>query len=163
MLGTYEFSDFPITEERFGVKPGQHIPGQVIYQYLQEYTDEFDLLPIIRLQCKVQTAEMKETGQWDLTTLSSAVNHTTPKEGHILADKLILATGLTSEPFMPDWRAVQTSAPRYFTSKTSVVKQIQPTIRKTSSCSVPQSPPGTPAPPTQLWASRSIGSSGVPG
>jgi hypothetical protein len=101
MLGTYEFSDFPMTEERFGVKPGQHIPGQVVHEYLRQYAEEFDLLQTIRLRCKVHTAKMKETGQWELTTLADAVSDTPPKEGCILADKLILATGLTSDPFMP--------------------------------------------------------------
>jgi hypothetical protein len=101
MLGTYEYSDFPMTEERFGVKPGQHIPGQVIHDYLLQYAEVFGLLSRIRLRCKVQTAEMKETGQWELTTLSDGINDASPKESRIVADKLILATGLTSDPFMP--------------------------------------------------------------
>ena len=101
MLGTYEFSDFPMSEERFGVKPGQYIPGPVVHEYLCQYAEKFGLLPVIRLQCKVQTAEMKETGRWELATLSGGVNDTPPSEGCIVADRLILATGLTSEPFTP--------------------------------------------------------------
>jgi len=27
MLGTYEYSDFPMDEATYGVKPGEHIPG----------------------------------------------------------------------------------------------------------------------------------------
>lgn len=98
MLGTYEFSDFPMTEERLGVKPGQHIPGQVVHRYLHQYAEEFGLLSIIRLGCRVITAEMKGNSQWELTTMSNNENENTPHEDHILASKLILATGLTSDP-----------------------------------------------------------------
>ena len=101
MLGTYEFSDFPMAEKRFGVKPGQHIPGRVVHDYLQQYAEKFGLLLRIRLHCKVQIAEWKETGQWELTTLSDGVHGGAANEGRIVTDKLILATGLTSDPFMP--------------------------------------------------------------
>jgi hypothetical protein len=101
LVGTYEFSDFPMTEARFGVKPGQHIPGQVVHEYLQQYAETFGLLPHIRLRSKVQTVQMTETGQWELTMLSDGVNDNLPERGRLIADKLILATGLTSDPFMP--------------------------------------------------------------
>jgi hypothetical protein len=44
---------------------------------------------------------MRQAGQWELMTLSRDVSGTSPNDGRILADKLILATGLTSEPFVP--------------------------------------------------------------
>ena len=91
MLGTYEFSGFPMTEGRFGVKAGQHITGRVVHEYLHQYAQEFGLLPVIRLRCKVQTAEMRQTGQWELTTLSRDADDPPPKIGRILADKLIVA------------------------------------------------------------------------
>ena len=33
MLGTYEFSDFPMDPKLFSVKPGEHIPGAVMNEY----------------------------------------------------------------------------------------------------------------------------------
>jgi len=35
VVGRYEFPDFPMSTERYGVRSGQHIPGEVIYQYLE--------------------------------------------------------------------------------------------------------------------------------
>jgi cation diffusion facilitator CzcD-associated flavoprotein CzcO len=99
MLGTYEFSDFPMTEERFGVKPGQHIPGPVVHEYLRQYAETFDLISRIRLNCKVTTAEMKEEGGWLLTFHSN----TSPDEMPLQADRLVVATGLTSNPFIPQF------------------------------------------------------------
>ena len=101
MVGTYEFSDFPMTEEPFGVKPGQHIPGRVVHNYLQQYAEEFSLLSRIRLQCEVQSAELKETSQWELKVLSGGVHDDAAKLKSIITDKLIVATGMTSDPLMP--------------------------------------------------------------
>ena len=60
MIGTYEFSDFLMREERFGVRKWQHIPGTVNHEYLQQYAQEFDLVSRIRLNTKVRSAELLE-------------------------------------------------------------------------------------------------------
>lgn len=44
---------------------------------------------------------MRQTGQRGLTTPSRDVDDTPPRIGRVLADKLIVATGLTSEPLVP--------------------------------------------------------------
>ena len=36
LVGTYEYTDFPM-HERFGVKKGEHIPGEVIHNYFRQY------------------------------------------------------------------------------------------------------------------------------
>lgn len=93
MVGTYEYSDFPMDEKTWRVKPGEHIPGEVVHDYLTKYAEKFGVLPHLRVNTKVQSAERAEKGGW-LLRLDSDL-------GSILTKKLIVATGMTSEPFIP--------------------------------------------------------------
>ncbi|KAI1650987.1 FAD/NAD(P)-binding domain-containing protein [Daldinia loculata] len=99
LLGTYEYPDFPMTADRFDVNPGEHIPGEVINTYLEAYAEEFGIADFIRLETTVLTAEHQDTaeGGWILTIKQRNQQQTTK----VLAHKLIIATGLLSEPFMP--------------------------------------------------------------
>jgi cation diffusion facilitator CzcD-associated flavoprotein CzcO len=108
MLGTYEYPDFPMDTETFGVKPGEHIPGTVLHEYLTKFAEKFDILDKIRFSTKVISAEHQEgsDGGWILT-----VQHATDsssEETKIMARKLIVATGLTSEAFLPDFAGQET-------------------------------------------------------
>ncbi|KAI9735598.1 MAG: hypothetical protein M1834_001614 [Cirrosporium novae-zelandiae] len=100
MVGTYEYSDFPMDEATYGVKPGQHIPGNILHQYLTDYAEKFGVLPRIRFQSKVETVEKKHDGGWLLTIKMCDENSKT----QIMTQKLIVATGLASEPFLPDFK-----------------------------------------------------------
>ena len=93
MVGTYEYPDYPM-DESFGVKAGEHIPGAVLHKYLSSYAQKFGVSERMRLNTKVETAEKKENG-WLL--------HTSTEHGseQYLTEKLIVATGLTSEAFVP--------------------------------------------------------------
>lgn len=93
-----------MTEIEYGVKPGQHIPGTVLHEYLTRYSEKFDILDKIRCNTKVVTAEHQEQsadGGWILTIQNTS--EPTSTETKIFAKKLIVATGLTSEPFLPDF------------------------------------------------------------
>ncbi|KAK4183473.1 hypothetical protein QBC35DRAFT_97983 [Podospora australis] len=114
MLGTYEYPDFPMDTETFGVKSGEHIPGIVMYQYLAKYAEKFDIADKIRYQHKVLTAEHQDSsssGGWILTVVNNG------KEKSLRSSRLILATGLTSEPFLPDFRGQESfGAPLFQTA-----------------------------------------------
>ena len=99
MLGMYEYPDFPMDTETFGVKPGEFIPGKVVHDYLDKYAEKFDIKNKIRCNIKVKSAEHQNDGGWVLTVLSSGDSS---KESKIIAKKLVVATGLTSESFLPD-------------------------------------------------------------
>lgn len=95
MLGTYEYSDFPM-DESYGVKPGQHIPGEVVHKYLKNYAVHFGLMQRLRLNTKVNSAERRPGEGWLLLTLSEG------RPTQLYAEKIIVATGLTNEPFIPE-------------------------------------------------------------
>lgn len=100
LLGTYEYPDFPMSPDRFNVKPGQHIRGEVISTYLEAYAKEFGIIDFIKLGTTVVSAEhqdAEEKGGWVLTIQP-------PNQGpqvKVLARRLVAATGILSEPFMP--------------------------------------------------------------
>ncbi|XPS91233.1 hypothetical protein M3J09_000654 [Ascochyta lentis] len=101
MLGTYEFSDFPMDTATFGVKPGEHIPGTVLHKYLTAYAKEFGIYTRTRLNTRVDYAEENiKTTNWTLKTR----NTLTGEEAALQAKKLIVATGLTSEPHVPSFK-----------------------------------------------------------
>lgn len=99
MLGTYEYSDFPMEEATFGVKPGEHIPGEVLHSYFERYVENFGLADKIRLSSKVEIAKHKLDGKWQLTVTKSQSK--IAEKVFLETTKLIVATGLTSEPFLP--------------------------------------------------------------
>ncbi|KAK5186092.1 hypothetical protein LTR44_002141 [Exophiala sp. CCFEE 6388] len=94
MLGTYEYPDFPMDGNTYGVKLGEHIPGTVLHRYLNDYAKHFGLFDHIHFNTKVNSAAPTQDGGWLLNTTSS--EHPT-----FQTKKLILATGLTSQPYIP--------------------------------------------------------------
>ncbi|KAI3396310.1 hypothetical protein diail_12332 [Diaporthe ilicicola] len=99
-LGTYEFSDFPMTPDRFDVKEGHHIPGHAVHEYLAQFAEHFCLSSRLRLRQKVEAAELLENGSWSLRVVSADAD---AEPRTVLSAKLVVATGLTSQPFMPEF------------------------------------------------------------
>ncbi|KAM0561469.1 hypothetical protein ACHAPJ_003352 [Fusarium lateritium] len=97
MLGTYEYPDFPMDTETFGVKPGEHIPGKTVHRYLNTYAQHFGIYDKIRFEHAVEVAEHQEGGGWTLNVRDIKAGN----KVEIMAKRLVLATGLTSEPFLP--------------------------------------------------------------
>jgi cation diffusion facilitator CzcD-associated flavoprotein CzcO len=98
LLGTYEYPDFPMDPATFGVQPGQHIPGAVLHRYLAAYADKFGITDKIRFSHHIVSAEHQADGGWVLLVRPEG-----KPETRIFATKLVVATGLTSEPFLPDF------------------------------------------------------------
>jgi hypothetical protein len=89
-----------------------HIPGEHVNNYLQEYAAYFDLKKHMRFGCTVESAVDEGPAGWMLT-----VTDNTTKQ-NIRASRLIIATGLTSEPFMPKLKGREVfDAPIYHSSE----------------------------------------------
>ncbi|KAI0435131.1 FAD/NAD(P)-binding domain-containing protein [Xylaria sp. FL1042] len=99
VVGSYEFSDFPMDLERYGLAPGQHIPGSVVHQYFTDFARHFGLDKRFRPQTRVETALLREDGTWEIEY--GRVCKDGPRAGKLTCDKLVIATGLTSEARMP--------------------------------------------------------------
>lgn len=113
LLGTFEYPDFPMDTATFGVEPGQHIPGLVANKYLKAYADEFGIADRIRLQTKVQSAEHHDkTGGWTLTVEDAGGTKTS-----VMVRRLIIATGLTSDPFLPHFEGQEIYGGKIFHGK----------------------------------------------
>ncbi|KAK3067680.1 hypothetical protein LTR53_015307, partial [Teratosphaeriaceae sp. CCFEE 6253] len=92
--GTLEFPDYPL-HDGFGVQHGEHIPGTVVHDYLTEYAKHWDVFDRIRFESKALDAEKVEgddSAGWRLTVSSPGGDYT------LFTKKLIVATGLTSQP-----------------------------------------------------------------
>ena len=85
-----------MSESRFGAKRGHHIPGQVVHDYLVAYAKHFGFYDRIQCNSEVNVAECKGNDGWLLS-----ISTTQETKRQLLARKLIVATGLTSEPFVP--------------------------------------------------------------
>ncbi|KAF8456576.1 hypothetical protein BGX38DRAFT_1266322 [Terfezia claveryi] len=101
MLGTYEYSDFPMSgENSFGVKPGEHIPGDVVHSYLKTFAQTFGIYDKCRFGEKLETAtkissDKDEERGWLLAIQRGDASYT------LRTRRLVMATGLHSTPFLP--------------------------------------------------------------
>lgn len=99
VVGSYEFSDFPMNLEHYKLKPGQHIPGRVVHNYFRDFAIHFGLDKLFRQQTRVETALLREDGVWELDY--KCICEAQPRAGKLSCDKLVIATGLTSDARMP--------------------------------------------------------------
>lgn len=93
LYGTYEYPDFPMDPKVYDVREGWHIPGRVVYDYLTDYADHFDIRKRIRFLTKVVEIEKAEDG-WDVNT----VHIQDGTEKTYTSKKLIMCNGLASSP-----------------------------------------------------------------
>lgn len=91
--GQYEAADFPL-EQRDPDQPGGYIPSKRIHTYLKEYAEAWHLTDKIRYNTTVEHVRRVSNGLWEL--------HLKNEEAPLICDKLIVATGFTSQPNIPD-------------------------------------------------------------
>jgi cation diffusion facilitator CzcD-associated flavoprotein CzcO len=100
VVGSFEFHDFPMDFETYGVPPGSHVPGNVVHRYLTAYAQHFGVFNCVRFGAWVKSAELQGNGEWlilyDLKKAEELV-----RSMKVIAKKMVLATGSTSEPNMP--------------------------------------------------------------
>ncbi|KAJ4336239.1 hypothetical protein N0V87_005531 [Didymella glomerata] len=93
-----------------------HIPGEHVNEYLHDFATTFDLLKYMRFNASVELAVDNGLSGWTLTVADRSSSEAS--ETIIKTLKLIVATGLTSEPFMPKLQGKHTfDAPIYHTSE----------------------------------------------
>ncbi|KXJ88436.1 hypothetical protein Micbo1qcDRAFT_214329 [Microdochium bolleyi] len=100
--GSYEYPDYPMAGDKYGLEEGQHIPGDVQHRYYTDYAKHFGIFERIRFNTRVLSAEATPSGSWRLTT--SPTTPSGPSTSIFIAHKLIVASGLTSQPNMPCFR-----------------------------------------------------------
>jgi cation diffusion facilitator CzcD-associated flavoprotein CzcO len=123
LVGTFEFPDFPMDAEAANVQPGQHVPGRIVNAYLKAYAQRFGVDKLVHLNTKVTLAEHQENtidGGWILTLAANKAQADScgdsPKS-KVFTRRLIMATGLTSEPFAPRFRGQDEFGGRIFHGK----------------------------------------------
>ncbi|KAL2284256.1 hypothetical protein FJTKL_08985 [Diaporthe vaccinii] len=102
LVGTLEYPDFPLVPEEFGMERGQHIPGPIVHDYLSRYAEKFEIADKIWLKHKVVSAEHQDRGGWIITAEAG------DDVIKIEAAKIVVATGLSSEEFLPRFEGEET-------------------------------------------------------
>ncbi|KAF2685481.1 FAD/NAD(P)-binding domain-containing protein [Lentithecium fluviatile CBS 122367] len=112
---TFEYNDYPMSTEGYSLD-NDHIPGEHVNEYLCNYAQKFDLLKHMRFSCIVQAAVDDGDLGWTLNVVQRKASTATPTI--VKAGKLIMATGLTSQPFLPKLNGKESfGAPIYHTSE----------------------------------------------
>lgn len=111
MIGTYEYPDFPMTEEKYGVRDFNHIPGAILHRYLTDFAKHFGVFDKIQFHTKVDLIKPGKQGGWTLDIKGP--------EGQraVNTARLIMATGLTSTPNMPSYKGADTFGVPLFHAK----------------------------------------------
>lgn len=98
--GLFEFSDLPMRRE--GILPDGRIPSASVHAYLTEYATKFNLLSRLNLNTWIEEIRREPgnvgedaTPHWKLKVAGSSEL--------LQTKKIIMATGLTSEPRMPSF------------------------------------------------------------
>ncbi|KAL3442236.1 hypothetical protein BJX65DRAFT_226913 [Aspergillus insuetus] len=111
---SYVYSDFPIAQATTVpdlVNPGEHMSGRAVHEYLKAYANHFGIHERVRFNSKVEGLEYVEGNgggkEWIVRFTTAAGTGTgtatgrAEEESCIRTRKLILATGLTSQPRTP--------------------------------------------------------------
>ncbi|KAK8152908.1 hypothetical protein BKA80DRAFT_210944, partial [Phyllosticta citrichinensis] len=101
VMGYFEFSDFPMTPQIYGVPLGNHIPGDAVRRYLEDYANHFDLARRCRFNSKLEEAEDLQEEGWLLKVAVGPSDSTTKKTSIIHAARMTVCIGVTSEPKLP--------------------------------------------------------------
>ncbi|KAF2259942.1 flavin-binding monooxygenase-like protein-like protein [Lojkania enalia] len=105
LWGTYQSPDYPMDKQKFGVKQGEHVPAEKMLEYLGAMIVENGLADFVRVDTKVEVVEQVEGG-WKLLSKSTASGaNESQLPFSIRTAKLILSTGLTNKPYMPEYSA----------------------------------------------------------
>lgn len=98
LLGTFEYPDFPLDGKAVNLRHAKdHVPGEDANAYFKAYARHFGIDKLIQFNSKVTVAEHQETqdGGWVLTIECGG------KTSQIFTRRLIVATGLTTDPILP--------------------------------------------------------------
>ena len=98
--GLFSYSDMPMPKD--GVTSHDLVTGYMIHNYLEKYAETHDLLRRIRFSTWIERAERSARG-WRLTVKGSNIA--------IDTRKLILATGVTSVPSVPEFKMEERTVP----------------------------------------------------
>ncbi|KAK7402570.1 hypothetical protein QQX98_011675 [Neonectria punicea] len=113
LWGSYEYADFPMLEDVYGVKDGQHVPGDVLHRYLTDFSRKFGVFERTKFNTKVDSIKAIEAESWEIL-----VSETSGGAQQVLqTKKLIVATGLTSQPNMPSYPGQESFTPLLFHAK----------------------------------------------
>lgn len=110
LLDAYENPDFPMTPEVYGVQPGEHIPGEVLHRYLTDFAKKFGIFSRTQLNTKIESIEATQDGYRVIASTGSG-------EQVLQTKKIIVASGLTSEPNFPQYPGKESFGAPFFHAK----------------------------------------------
>ncbi|KAL9613791.1 MAG: hypothetical protein Q9167_001682 [Letrouitia subvulpina] len=90
--GLFEYSFYPMKKE--GLTPDRYISGKTIHDYLNNFAKDHDLVKRISLNTQVTNIDKTKSDLWRLD-----IKNADP----IKAKKLIVASGVSSDPYTPSW------------------------------------------------------------
>ncbi|ETN44956.1 uncharacterized protein HMPREF1541_09831 [Cyphellophora europaea CBS 101466] len=108
--GLFEYSFYPMSKE--GLTKDRYISGETIHRYLNNFARDYGLLPLIRLNTRVARIERADGGEakWRLSLRTRGASYRTG-DYQLEAAKVIQASGVTSEKYVPDFPRERFSKP----------------------------------------------------
>ena len=102
--GLFEYSFYPMKKE--GLTPDRYISGRTVARYLNDFAQEYDLVDKISLETRVTKIErlVPDGTGWRLQIRGQ-------EEAILETSKLIVASGVSSEPYIPNFPRIRYTMP----------------------------------------------------
>ena len=96
----FEFPDFPFKE----VPDGDFPTGIEVQEYIERYTDHFQLHDHIQLNTRVESVTQNEDGSWTIQATSTGSGASKEESSNHRFDKLVVSTGMyaSDRPSFPE-------------------------------------------------------------
>ncbi|PVF97891.1 FAD/NAD(P)-binding domain-containing protein [Serendipita vermifera] len=94
-FGAYEFTDMSYDPTDDPPQPGNYIPSRRVHEYMNKYAETWGVKDKIRFGVTVEQCKRAADGvKWEV--------YLQGEKDALVCDKLVVATGLTSQPKLPD-------------------------------------------------------------
>ena len=118
LWGSYEHPDFPMVEEVYGVKYGEHVPAATMHRYLTDFAKHFGVFERTRFDTAVDAIEaVPGDNSWKVHVRPSKGQQKDAEIEVLHTQKLIVATGLTTNPNLPTYPGQEKYTAPFFHAK----------------------------------------------
>lgn len=110
--GSYEYADMTLDTAGVTDPKNSYIPSETLHSYMEDYAQRFGIMDKVRFNTKVKKIERASPPElgWRIWSQNSSES-----EGPLIFDKVVVATGMSSNPSIPQISTANFAPPVFHT------------------------------------------------